>query len=109
MKEKKAYSRIYDYRGHQADCPKISKYIEDNFIEGPITGSLLNSKQDYIAVDEDVLIKVTQNINETKEGNNYKSTITIEKVGPNAKKVSGIETFLLSEGFSPIKKNKALF
>jgi len=109
MKEKNIYSKIYNYQGYQVDYPKVLEYIKNNFIEGIITGSLLNSKQDYITLDKDVLIKVTQNINEMKEANNYKFTITIEKVGPNTKKVSEIETLLLKEGFTKIKKNKALF
>jgi hypothetical protein len=102
MKEKRTYSKVYDYRGYQMGYPTILNYIKDNFIEGPITGNLLNSKQDYIALDKDVLIKITADIGGMKGKNKYKSTITVEKVGPNADKKSEIENILLKEGF---KKN----
>jgi hypothetical protein len=107
MKEKIIYSKIYDYKEYQVNYPKILKYIKDNFIEGPIIGSLLNFKQDYTTLNKDVLIKVTQDINETKDDNNYKSTITVEKVGPNAKKLSEIENILIKDGFKtkPQKKH----
>ena len=99
MKEKKTYSKIYNHNGYQESYPKISKYIENNFIEGSITGSSFNSKQNYLTLDKDVLIKVTPDIGKMIDSENYRADITVEKVGLNGQKQSLIEKFLLNEGF----------
>ena len=96
MKETKVYKQNYK---REEEYYNLVGNISNNFLMDEKFLSSKSHERKYLGIEKNVLIRISLEFSRKDEKSDYKSVITIEKVGSNTKKISKIETFLLKKGF----------